>query len=175
MDMALYSTGFGVCGCMTLEACTDRELPEKVRVLMAHQRDAPIHIRMMTQQIHDFNLPDGQTFLAQAKRLVAFKEAVISIVYDPKMVDDKGEAFLQDLVDAGVRVFPKRAAHAKMVLLESRNEKGVLLMSANLTPNGQWKAKETGIFILNDFEEVFSKLYGYIGALLKEGPDQVVV
>ena len=160
---------------MTLEACTDRDLPEKVRVLMAHQRDAPIHLRIMTQRIHDFELPGGQTFLGQAKRLVAFKDAVISVVYDPRVMDDEEAVFLQDLVDAGVRVFPKRGTHAKMVLLESRNEKGALVMSANLTPTGQWQAKEAGVFILNEFGEVFSKLYGYIGGLLKEGPDQVVV
>jgi len=156
---------------MVVEAYCDRQIPAVVENLLAYQRDAPIHIRLVSQSVHDFRLPDGRLFSEKLKQLVTFKDAKITMLVNPdKMQAENDRELLAEFENMGVKVHLKKGLHAKLVLLDSRKDKAALIMSANLTPTSLWKRKEIAVYILNELEHVHAKLYNYTTNLLKEKP-----
>jgi phosphatidylserine/phosphatidylglycerophosphate/cardiolipin synthase-like enzyme len=155
---------------MVLEGLVDREIRDKVSILLAYQRDSPIHVRIICPLIRNVVLPDHKTISQKLRQLITNKSALVTLVVNPRWMKKTKEdrSFLQGLEDAGVKVHYKRDLHAKAVLLDSKHEYGLLVSTANLTTTGLDRGQEVGIYILNDHREVFEKLDRYITGLLKE-------
>lgn len=154
---------------MVIEAVCDREIRTMVERLLAYQREAPIHVRIVTPWIHDTKLSD-RMLSEKIMRLIKFKSASITLLVNPKRMQRQEEVELLEKFEAmGVKVHYKRNLHAKLILLDSRGDKAVLVTSANLTPSGLETEKEVGVYFLNEQEEnVYRKLDDYVTHLLKE-------
>jgi len=154
---------------MVLEGIVDREIRDRVAGLLAHQRDAPIRLRIVCPCIRDVLLPDGKTMSQHLRQLIAWKDARVTVVVDPRsMAEDDDQSFLQKLEETGVKVHCKRDLHAKAILLESKREHGLVVSSANLTETGLGRQQEMGIYILNEHRDVFQKLDSYVTGLLRQ-------
>jgi hypothetical protein len=104
---------------MVLEGIVDREIRDRVARLLAHQRDAPIRLRIVCPCIRDVVLRDGKTVSQLLKQLIAWRGARVTVVVNPNsMVEEEDRSFLQELEDTGVKVHCKRDLHAKAILLE---------------------------------------------------------
>jgi phosphatidylserine/phosphatidylglycerophosphate/cardiolipin synthase-like enzyme len=155
---------------VVVKAVYDREIRDIVKQLLAYQRRAPIHIRIVTPWIHDAELSSKLTLSQLIIRLIKYKDATVTLLVNPKRMTKEEEIkLLEKLEGAGVKVHYKRDLHAKLILLDSKEDKGVLVTSANLTPTGLGKFKEVGVYFLNEhINDVFNRLYDYITHLLKE-------
>ncbi|MEM3612658.1 MAG: phospholipase D-like domain-containing protein [Candidatus Bathyarchaeia archaeon] len=156
---------------MVIEALCDRQIRDVVGRLLAYQRDAPIHVRIVSPIIRDVKLSDGEMLSKKINKLIKFKDAKVTLVINPKMLNKKDKnviELLERLEEMGVRVHCKRNLHAKTILLESRKDKGVLIASANLTPSGLGSNKELGVYFLNELDDVYNKIYDYVTDMLKE-------
>jgi len=154
---------------MVAEAIVDREIRDRITNLLAYQRDSPIHVRIVSPWIHDVVLSDGKTASEKIRQLITFKGALVTLLVNPtRMTGDEDREFLRQLEDAGVKVHYKRDLHAKAVLLRSRDDIGLVVMSANFTHTGLGIQQEIGVYLLNDLPDLFVKLDKYVAALLKE-------
>jgi len=154
---------------MVVEAVYDRQIRDAVGKLLAYQRDAPIHIRIVSPIIHDTELSDGYMLSQKINRLIKFKDARITLIVNKKREEDpQEEELLQKLEDIGVKVHRKKELHVKTILLDSRRDKAVLITSANLTPTGLGLQKEIGVYFLNQLNHIYEKIYRYVTHLLKE-------
>jgi phosphatidylserine/phosphatidylglycerophosphate/cardiolipin synthase-like enzyme len=154
---------------MVVEAIYDRQIRDIVGKLLAYQRDAPIHVRILSPIIHETELSDGEKLSEKIKKLIKFKDARVTLLVNSDfMKNEKEIELLRVFEDMGVRIHCKKDLHAKAILLDSKRDKGILVTSANLTPTGLGKQNEIGIYILNDLDHVFKKIYDYVTNLLKE-------
>jgi len=154
---------------MVVEAVFDRQIGDAVRKLLAYQRDAPIRIRIVSPVIHEVQLPDGEKLSEKIKKLITFKKAMVTLIVNPRWMKKEEEIeLLQTFEDMGVRIHYKRDLHAKAILLDSRTDKGLLVTSANFTPTGLSKQQEIGLYILNDLDHIYQRIYEYTTKLLKE-------
>jgi phosphatidylserine/phosphatidylglycerophosphate/cardiolipin synthase-like enzyme len=154
---------------MVVEAIHDRQIRDVVGKLLAYQRDAPIHIRIVSPIIHDTELSDGDMLSQKINRLIKFKDARVTLIVSKKREEDpEEEELLRKLEDIGVKVHHKKELHAKTILLDSRRDKAVLITSANLTPTGLGYQKEIGVYFLNQLNHIYEEIYRYVTHLLKE-------
>lgn len=155
---------------MVCEAVVDREIPVIVDRLLAHQRDAPIYIRIMSPIIGEVELPRGKNLSEKITKLIKFKNAKVTLIVNPWLMDEvkKESEYLQQLEEIGVKVHRKRKIHAKAILLESKRDKAILITSANFTESGFNINKEIGIYILNELCNIYDTIYNYTNELLKE-------
>jgi len=156
---------------MVIEALYDRQIRDVVGKLLAYQRNAPIHIRIVSPIIHDVELSDGEMLSKKIIKLIKFKDAKVTLVINPKMLKKKDKdviELLERLDEMGVKIHCKKDLHAKTILLESREDRGVLVASANLTPSGLGSNKEIGVYFLNELDDVYDKIYDYVTDMLKE-------
>ena len=149
---------------MVIEAVCDRQIRDTVGRMLAYQHNAPIHIRIVSPLIHDAVLSDGEMLSKKINKLIKFKDARVTLVVNRDFLEeDKVEIeLLERLEDMGVKIHCKRNLHAKTILLESRTDKCVLIMSANLTPTGLGTQNEIGVYFLNELDCVHNKIYDYV-------------
>jgi phosphatidylserine/phosphatidylglycerophosphate/cardiolipin synthase-like enzyme len=156
---------------MVIEALCDRQIRDVVGRLLAYQRDAPIHVRIVSPFIRDVKLSDGEMLSQKINKLIKFKGATVTLIINPNTLKkkDKNEiGLLEKLEEIGVRIHCKKNLHAKTILLESRTDKGILITSANFTPSGLGSQKEIGVYFLNELDDVYNKIYDYVTNMLKE-------
>lgn len=154
---------------MVIEALCDRQIRDVVGRLLAYQRDAPIHVRIVSPFIRDAKLSDGEMLSEKINKLIKFKGATVTLIINPNTLKKKDALeLLEKLEEMGVRIHCKKDLHAKTILLESKKDKGVLITSANLTSSGLGSNKEIGVYFLNELEDVYKKIYAYVTDMLKE-------
>lgn len=158
---------------MVIEAVCDRELITKIDQLLAYQRDAPIHVRIVCPRVSKTELIK-ESITEKIKKLIKFKDALVMLLIDPKYLKkdvagaDLLNNYIKELEDIGVKVHSKRNLHAKIILVENNTEKGLLLMSSNLTHTGLHISKEAGVYFLNEKTYVYDKLKRYVTDFIKE-------
>jgi phosphatidylserine/phosphatidylglycerophosphate/cardiolipin synthase-like enzyme len=156
---------------MVVQALYDRQIRDCVGKLLAYQRDAPIHIRIVSPFVHDVELSDGEMLSKKINKLIKFKHATVTLLISlkPLMKKDKNEIeLLEKLEEMGVKIHYKKNLHAKTILLESGGDRGVLITSANFTPSGLGLQKEIGVYFLNEPNDVYEKIYDYVTNMLSE-------
>jgi phosphatidylserine/phosphatidylglycerophosphate/cardiolipin synthase-like enzyme len=156
--------------CLGIEIVVDREIRDKVTQLLAHQRVAPIRLRIVAPWISNANLSDDQTLVRKLQRLITYKYAKVTlIVADDWRKKKESEPILKDLAKIGVRIHYKKQLHAKMVIIsngQNGREKGLIISSANMTDTGMSSNREAGVFLLNE-PELFERANTYFTDLLK--------
>lgn len=75
--------------------------------------------------------------------------------------------FYKDLVSRGARIYWNKRVHAKMILVESGNQRIVLIMSSSLTKTGLHRNYEIGIYFPNAKKLIFDNLNSYITHILQ--------
>ncbi len=157
---------------MVVKACCDRELPEIVKRLTAYQRREPVHLRIISPHVSDFDL-NNESFSKRITMLRSSRNATISILIDRKEISKflrkygHKPGILTELEETGVNILTVRDLHAKIVFLEAGKEKALLVCSSNLTKTGMHISHETGIYMLNDDPKVFERIERYINWLFK--------
>lgn len=157
---------------MTIKACYDRQLPEVVKRLTAYQLPEPIHLRVVSPQISDFDL-DGKSFSERLLMLRSYKNAAISVLVDRKWVSDfvskNGEKpdIIVQLEEADINVMTVRNLHAKIALLKTGRKKALLVGSSNYTKTAMYISHEAGIYMLGDGSGTFEELDYYVTELFK--------
>lgn len=158
---------------MVIEASYDRHIKDVVDNLLAYQRDAPIHLRLISPKIHDVQLIED-TLFQKIKRLITHKNALVTMLVNPNgMKSEKEKDYIKQLEEMGVKVHYKRELHAKIILLDNIKERAVLIGSANLTPTGLYKNKEAAVYFLNDQQQVYDRINSYVTHLLKETNENI--
>lgn len=159
---------------MPIKGCCDRELPSRVKTLIAYQLRAPIDLRIITPHISDFDV-EGKNFLQRVIELRSHKNAKISLLVDRKWITDyqlknggQKPEFIKTLEDIGVSVLTIRNLHAKILLLTAGKEKALLLGSSNFTQTGMYISHEADIYFLNDNSGVFEDIEGYVTKLYRD-------
>jgi phosphatidylserine/phosphatidylglycerophosphate/cardiolipin synthase-like enzyme len=157
---------------LTIKACYDRQLPEVVKRLTAYQLPEPIHLRVVSPQISDFDL-DRKSFSERLLMLRFYKNAAISVLVDRKWVSDfvskNGEKpdIIVQLEEADINVMTVRNLHAKIALLKTGRTKALLVGSSNYTKTAMYISHEVGIYMLNDDSGTFEELDYYVTKLFK--------
>jgi phosphatidylserine/phosphatidylglycerophosphate/cardiolipin synthase-like enzyme len=155
---------------MVIKACCDRELPEIIKALTAYQVREPVHLRIISPHVENFNL-NNKSFSQRVMMLRSFKNATVSILVDKKEMNKFLRRYghkpeiITELEDAGVNVLTVRDLHAKIVFLEAGKEKALLIGSSNLSKTAMYKSHEAGIYMLNDDPKVFERIGRYISWL----------
>lgn len=155
-----------------IRSVLDRELIQVLRSLLAKERREPIHIRLVSPHIGDFEA-NGETLLEKLTVLRTKKNAAILLLLDRKSHNNyiKQHGDLPDeikkLQDVGVRVQTIRNLHAKIVMVENKREKCLLVTSANLTDTAYHKSHEVGIYIQSEREDIYDSFGKYVTELLK--------
>lgn len=152
---------------MTLITVLDRELPDKLKSMLAYQRRAPLHIRLVSQHIYDFSL-DGTSIFEILRKLRTRKDASIALLLDRKRYQEASLAIkeeIQKLEGIGVRFHTVRDLHAKIVTVENNQEKCALVTSANLSHHAYYESHEIGLYC-QDICEVFKSIKKYITHLI---------
>lgn len=155
-----------------IKSVFDRELIQVLHSLLAKERREPIHIRLVSPHIGDFQVL-GENLMKKLVILRTRKSAAILLLLDKrshnnyiKLHGDIPEE-VKRLQDAGVRVQTIRNLHAKIVMVENRQEKCLLVSSANLTDTAYRKNHEVGIYIQSEREDIYVSFGKYITNLLK--------
>jgi len=156
---------------MVVSVFFDRELIRVIDSLLAYQRDSPIRVRIVSPNVTPTKLKK-YSFMEKVNRLIKAKNAVITLLVNTDFIKSTYgmENYLQNLADIGVKVHHKRELHAKIVLLETkggRGDKGLLIMSANITETGLHKQQEVGIYFLNEYDSIYNEVNEYVNKLLK--------
>ena len=154
---------------MVIKTVCDRDIRDVVTSLLAYQRDAPIHIRMVSPRICDAILSDGDKLSEKINDLITYKNALVTLVVKKKGIkDDKEDEILQTLQDMGVKIHFRKNLHVKTILLTTNKEKGVLITSSNLTPTGLGSQREMGVYFLNEMDHIHERVDRYLTKLLGE-------
>lgn len=157
---------------MKLLPTLDRELPKRLKSMLAIERPEPINIHLVSQHIFDFLL-DATSIFQILKRLRTVKNANVVLLLDRKkflVAPAKIRAEIKNLEDVGVRVHTIRDLHAKIVTVEDNQGKYILLTSANLSHQGYHESHEVGLYCYDcriDDEEFFNTFSRYITNLIK--------
>lgn len=155
-----------------IRSVLDRELIQILCSVLAKERREPIHIRLVSPHIGDFEV-DGESFLERLTVLKTRKNAAIFLLLDKKEHNNyiKQHGDLPDeikrLEDLGVRIQTIRNLHAKLVMVENKQEKCLLVTSANLTDTGYHKSHEVGIYIQSEREDIYGSFVQYLTKVLK--------
>lgn len=154
---------------MSTHVCCDREIPTVIKRLTAYQNPEPIHLRIITMHIKEFEVDNGKKFSDAILKLRTYKDATVSILVDRRWISKAKQAnggntppFIQNLENMGVRIMSVRGLHAKMIFLSSGKRKSLLIGSANLTPTAMHKHHEADIYLNNDNLHVIDEMNKYI-------------
>ena len=157
---------------MTIKACYDRNLPEVVKRLTAYQLPKPIHLRVVSPQISDFDL-NGKSFSERLLMLRSYTNAAVSVLVDRKWVSDfvskngeKPEMIMQ-LEEADINVLTVRNLHAKIAILKTGKKRALLVGSSNYTKTAMYISHEAGIYMLDDDSGTFEEFDYYVTELFK--------
>ena len=154
---------------MTIIPVFNRELPVRLESILSYQRREPIHLRLVSQHILDFDL-DGISIFTILKRLKTRKNANITIILDKKTYRNTSQKVifkLNELEDLGINIHIIRNLHAKIITVENNHEQCLLVTSANLSHNAYFVAREAGIYFQNDQDGIFNSFKKYITDLIK--------
>jgi len=161
---------------MTVKAVLDRGFTKVLSALLAKERREPIHIRLVSPHLGDFEM-NGKSLVEKLTVLRTRKNASVLLLLDRKehknYIKQHGELpeKLRVLQDLGVRIQTVRNLHAKIVMVENKIEKCLLVSSANLTDTAYNKNHEAGVYIQNEHEEVYDSFRKYIiGILISINP-----
>ena len=122
-------------------------------------------LKIFSQHVHEASINDVK-FSKKLEQLVKSKTQVIIVINRRVLARDKKEQeFVQELDEIGVRVYPKKFIHAKLVLLEGKSE-GLLVSSLNITDTAIHQNKEAGIFIEDDEKNLITEAKSYISTIL---------
>lgn len=155
---------------MVIEACCDRKLPEILKRLTAYQLSEPVHLRIVSPHIDNFDI-GKKTFLQRIVMLRSSRNASVSILIDLKEIVEYVSKYgckpkmIKELEEAGANILAVRDLHAKIVFLEAGNDKALLVGSSNFTKTGMRISHEAGIYMLNDDPKVFETIGQYINWL----------
>ena len=136
---------------MTILCKRDEQEPngERHRKTILHLLNKrPKRIRIMSLNFHDTELDGGRTLSQELKEMLV-RHAVVTIIVgeDPEEMELKDIEFLQELMDFGANVYHHPRVHAKLFLLQGRNDEvEVVITSANFTPTGLHKNFELGCY-----------------------------
>lgn len=156
-----------------IKSVLDRELVVVLRSLLAKERREPIHIRLVSPHIGEFEV-NGKSLLERLTVLRTKKDASVLLLLDRKAHNKyiKQHGDLPDeikrLQDLGVRVQTIRDLHAKIVMVENKQQKCLLVTSANLTGTAYLKSHEVGIYIQSEREDIYDSFNKYVTKLLKK-------
>ena len=150
---------------MVVEAVYGDKLENRLKDLLAYQR-SNITLRIVSQHIHNTKIVDES--LKDKLRRLRNRQARIVIVIDRKVLanDRKEQELMDELEEIGVGVYYKQKVHAKIILLESQSDNGLLVSSANISDTALHNSREAGIFILNDHKEVLDDIKSYTNQIL---------
>lgn len=157
---------------MVIEAVCDREIIPKIDTLFAYQRDAPIIVRITSPIVTNTGLT-GKTFIQKINDLRTHKGARVILIVNTKDAQQNTTMsnYLQELEDIGVKIHYRNKIHAKIILVEGGNDKGLLLTTSNFTRRGLHVSRETGIYFLNERIDIYDKIKRWVINLIKE-PDE---
>jgi len=153
---------------MTIIPEFDRGLPIRLKSLLSYQRREPIHIRLVSQHIFDFDI-NGVNIFQILRRLKTKKNARITLILDRKRYRDSKQEIkdeIQKLEDVGVNFHTIRNLHAKIITVENNQEKCLLITSANLSHHAYFVAHEVGVYFHN-YETIFDSFKKYITNLIR--------
>jgi phosphatidylserine/phosphatidylglycerophosphate/cardiolipin synthase-like enzyme len=157
---------------MKLLPILDRELPKRLKSMLAIERPEPINMHLVSQHILDFML-DGANIFHILKRLRTMKNANVVLLLDRKRFKNaptKIKAEIKNLEDVGVRIHTIRNLHAKIVIVEDNQDRNILITSANLSHQGYYVSHEVGLYCYDcsrDDKEFFNTFSRYITNLIK--------
>jgi hypothetical protein len=157
---------------MTIIACCDRELPKVVKTLTAYQLPGPIHLRIVSPHISEFDI-ESEAFSARLLKLKSYKNATISLLVDRKWISDyvlengQKPELVEGLEEIGVNIMTVRDLHAKIMLLNAGKEKALLMGSSNFTRTAMHISHEAGVYLLNDTSGVIERIDEYVTGLYR--------
>lgn len=122
----------------------------------------------MTMNLGDFNLKkDSDPFHRKINLLVNAGVTVTILIGGRKKKFSREEKlFLKDLSERGVNIFYHNRAHAKLILVNSNQEKLALITSANFTHTALYVNWEIGVMCFNITEDIYDKFDEYISRML---------
>lgn len=151
---------------MVIEVVHGNALEDRLGQLL-HVDRKNVKIRMISQHVYDVNIKN-MPLLKKLERLIRHNGRVVLII--DREVYGKSHAVqkaVEELENINVRVFVKRNIHAKIVLLEAKNDKGFLLSSANLSHTALHINREAGIFLMNEpTEALFNQVNEFFKKIL---------
>ena len=127
-------------------------------------------VRIMTMNLGDFYLKSGSDlFLTKIYRLLS-AGVVVTILIGGRVekFDQKTKSLLKDLVERGAKIYYNKNTHAKLILVNSKHEKLVLITSANFTKTALYKNYEIGVEYLNMEENIYKQFERYIIEKVKD-------
>ena len=157
---------------MTIRACCDRELPGVVKTLTACQLPAPIHLRIVSPHVSEFDI-ESEAFAKRLLKLISHKNAAISLLVDRKWISDcilkngQKPKLIEELEEIGVNIMTVRDLHAKIILLDAGKEKALLMGSSNFTHTAMHISHEAGVYLLNDVSGVIERIDEYVSRLYR--------
>jgi len=141
------------------------EIRDAIRNTLDVRRRASV-VRIMTMNIGDFYLKSGSDlFLTKIYRLLNAGVVVTILIggREEKFKSNKELLLLlKDLIEWGAKVYYNKRAHAKLILVNSKREKLVLITSANFTKTGLYDNYEIGVGYLNMEENIYKQFERYI-------------
>ena len=143
------------------------EIRDAIRNTLDVRRRA-FDVRIMTMNLGDFNLKkDSDPFLRKINLLVnAGVTVTILIGGREKRFSDEERRFLKELSERGVNIFYDYRAHAKLILVNSNQEKLALITSANFTHTALYVNWEIGVVYFNIREDIYKMFDEYINEKL---------
>lgn len=156
---------------MVMEFVYRQTLEKRLNDLLAPQRH-DLRLRIVSLHILDPIIRD-QSFLDKLEKL-SRRQAKVAIVADRRQTqkDPIKLKIKDDIENIGkIRFHLRQNIHAKIVHMESHNEYGVLVSSANISDHALHTYREGGIFLLNEQKEIHEKIGEYISHIL--GNDRV--
>lgn len=143
------------------------EIRDAIRNTLDVRRRA-FDVRIMTMNLRNVNLKkDSASLLSKIKELRR-AEVVVTILIGgrEKRFSDEERRFLKELSERGVNIFYDYRAHAKLILVNSNQEKLALITSANFTHTALYVNWEIGVVYFNIREDIYKMFDEYINEKL---------
>lgn len=153
---------------MALEVVYGNKLKDRLNQLLTKTTPEKFKLKIVSQHIHNASI-NGSNFLEKITRLVKGQVEIIIIINRKVLVGDKKEqALVEQLEHLGVKIFPKKSIHAKIILLEGKNRNCLLVSSLNISDTAIHESKEAGIYVENEHINLINDTRTYIMSILGE-------
>jgi len=141
-------------------------LEKRLSDLLAPQRH---DLRLRIVSLHILNpLIHDESFYDKLEKLSRHQAKVVIVADRRQTLRNSEKLRIKESIDniGKIRFHLRQNVHAKIVHMESQNDYGVLVSSANISDHALHTYREGGIFLLNEQKPIHEKIGKYISHIL---------